>query len=129
MRGSVTGNEAAAEAYQRLFQIVKQTGPGGRAGFLTRHHDIVDACDTKTRQKQAGGLAQAAPGAVADHRPTDLFGRGEAEAELGAGYVPKTSLHHHQTAALGITLCNIKEFTPDTQAFNQMCRYIGVAGD
>ena len=118
-RGDVTGKEAAAEAYQRLFEIVKQTGPCGRASFLTCDKDIVHPRDAKIGKKLAGGLAQAAPGPVTYHGAADLFGGGKSEAEEIARQGATARLHHHQAAAFGVTLCNIKEFVSNAQAFDE----------
>jgi hypothetical protein len=105
--GEVTRKEAAAEAYQRLFDVVKQTWPRGRTGFLTGHHDIVDTCDTKPGQEKPYGLPQAAAGAVSDDRAADLLGRGEADPGRVTRHATAARLNHHQTAAFGVTLCNI----------------------
>jgi hypothetical protein len=123
-RGGVTGNEAAAEAYQRLFQIVKQTGPGGRTGFLTGDKDIVHACDAKTGKKLARGLAKAASRPVADNGTADLLGGGETEADEVARQAATARLNHYEATALGVTLCNIKEFTSNAQAFDKQRRWV-----
>lgn len=110
------GKEAAAEAYQRLFHIVKQTRPWSLGGFLTRDKDVIGAADAKNRQKGACGLAQAAAGPVADDGVPDLLGRGKSGPGFGAGGVPAASLHDDQVPALGITLCDKKKFTPHPEA-------------
>jgi hypothetical protein len=105
--GEVTRKEAAAEAYQRLFDIVKQTWPGGRSGFLTGHNHIVDACDTKPGQEMPDRLPQAAAGAVADDRAADLLGCGKADPGSVTRHATAARLNHDQAAALSVTLCNI----------------------
>lgn len=119
MRGAVAGRKAAAEAYQRNFHIVKQTWPRGRAGFLTGDENVVDAGHSQKRQKDAGGLPQAAAGAVSDHGAADLLGRGKSFACSLARRVTFTCLYDEKLAAFGVTPGHIKEFTPDTQALKR----------
>jgi hypothetical protein len=124
--GEVTRKEAAAEAYQRLFDIVKQTWPRGRTRFLTGNHDIVDACDTKPGQERPYGFPHAATGAVADDGAADLFGRGKADPGRVTRHATAARLNHHQAAAFGITLCNIKKFATNAEAFDDEWRWVGV---
>jgi len=119
LRGTVAGRKAAAEAYQRNFHIVKQTWPRGRAGFLTGDENVVDAGHSQKRQKDAGGLPQAAAGAVSDHGAADLLGRGKPLAGGLARRVTFTCLYDEKLAAFGIPPRRVKEFTPDPQALKR----------
>lgn len=119
MRGAVAGRKAAAEAYQRHFHIVKQTWPRGRAGFLASDENVVGAGHPQKRQKDAGRFPQPAAGAVPDNGPADLLGRGKSLAHGLARRVTFASLNDEKPAAFGITPGDIKEFTPDAQAFER----------
>jgi hypothetical protein len=116
----------AAEAYQRHFHIVKQTGPGGVRGVLTRDEDVIRARNAQMGKKRAGGLAEAAAGAVADDGTADLLRRRKALAGLRAGRVPAAALDHHDLAAFGVTLSHEKEFTPFLEADNLQRRRVAV---
>ena len=119
MRDTVAGRKAAAEAYQRHFHIVKQTWPWGRAGFLTGDKNVVGACHSQKRQKDAGSLAQPTPGPVPDDGAADLLCRGKPFASSLARRVTFTCLYDEKLAAFGVTPGHIKEFTPDTQALKR----------
>jgi hypothetical protein len=116
---SVAGKKAAAEAYQRRFHIVKQTGPSRRRGFLPRDKDVVGPRHSQPRQQLPGGFPEAASGPVADYRPADLLGRGKSLAGRRARLAPAARLDHHETPAVGVTLSHKKEFAADAQALHR----------
>ena len=105
-----------AEAYQRLFHIVKQTRPGRCGGFLTRDKDVVRPAHPVNRQKRPRGFTQATPGAVADDRVADLLGGGEACAGLGPRKGPAAGLDDDQAAPFCKTCGHKQEFAPHTEA-------------
>mgnify|MGYP001191885232 FL=1 len=119
MWGAVAGRKAAAEAYQRHFHIVKQTWPRGRSGVLTGNEDVVGASNSQKRQKDAGSFAQTAASPVADNGAAYLLGRGKAFASSVTRRDAIPALDDQKPAALGITPCNIKKFTPYTQALKR----------
>ena len=119
MWGAVAGRKAAAEAYQRHFHIVKQTWPWGRSGVLTGNENVVGASNSQKRQKDAGSFAQAAASPVADNGAAYLLGRGKAFASSVTRRDAIPALDDQKPAALGITPCNIKKFTPYTQALKR----------
>lgn len=119
MWGAVAGRKAAAEAYQRHFHIVKQTRPRSRPSVLTSDKNIVGASDAQKRQKDAGSLAQAAARPISDNGTAYLLGRGKAFASSVTRRDAIPALDDQKPAALGITPCNIKKFTPYTQALKR----------
>ena len=119
MRCAITCRKAAAEAYQRHFHIVKQTRPRSRGGVLTGDENVVSARDAQKRQKDAGRLAEATAGPVADHRSADLLGRGKSLANSLAVVRAAAALDNQQAAAFGKTARNVQEFAPYPQAFER----------
>jgi hypothetical protein len=97
------------EAYQRAPDIVNQTRQGrlGRAAAGDQH--IVAAGAAQLRQKRAGGLAQAAFGAVAHHGAADLLGCSEAHADQGPLVAAGPHLDDHAALGLGRSARGEKE--------------------
>ena len=117
--------EAAAEAYQRLFHIVKQTGPGGNGGFLPRDKHVVGSADAQGGQKRPGGLAEAAASPVADNGSADLLCRGKSRAGFRPGRPAAAGLDDDQAPSFGVTLCHKKKFTPHLEADDLKRRRVG----
>ena len=82
------------EAYQRAFHIVKQTRPWARRRAVASDQYIVEAGLGELRQKHPGGFTHAPLGAIADHRPPDLTGGGEADSDQGGVVGPISGLQY-----------------------------------
>jgi hypothetical protein len=81
-RGVIACPQAAGEAYQRAFNIVKQASPCARGRVLSRNEHVVGAAEAMQRKQLARGLAQAPARPVAHGGVANLAGGGEAH---GAG--------------------------------------------
>src|SRR5690606_15918431 len=68
------------EAYQRAFEIVKQTRPGARRRTASGDEHIVVSGPAEQRDHRPGGFTHPPLGAVAVDGPADLAGGGEADA-------------------------------------------------
>ena len=126
--GRRLGRKAAAEAYQRDFHIVKQTGPGAVAGVLAGDEDIVDARESQKGQKEPHCLAQAAAGPVADHGSADLAGGGKARPGGGTRLGPAAGLDDQELAAFGDAIRDIKEFAARAQALDRRAGRLDLSG-
>jgi hypothetical protein len=89
------------EAYQRGFDIVKQTPPFARARTAARDEYIVVRRARMKGQDEARGLAQAAFGAVALDGAADLLGGGEAHPDGGVIVGALAHLDEHGPARQG----------------------------
>ena len=69
-------------------------------------------------QKGAGGLTQAALGAVALDGAADLPGGGEAHADVRRTVAPLQPLDHHAAAGLGNAFGGRQELGPPQQTFD-----------
>jgi len=101
-----------AEAYQRLFHIVKQTGPWRGGGFLTRDKDVVRPANAMNRQKRPCRFTQSAPCAVAYDGVADLLGGGKSCTGRGPRRVPAARLEDDQAPPFAKTLGNKQKFAP-----------------
>jgi len=109
--------ETAAEAYQRRFHIVKQTGPRALARLLACNEDIIDARKAQLWQKEADAFAEAAAGAVAGDGVADFAGGGEAHARGFAWFRAPAGLDHQHAAAIRLAVRHEQEFATRPQAF------------
>jgi hypothetical protein len=116
--GAAFDREAAAEAYQRRFHIVKQTGPGRGRRFLAGDKDIVDAGPSQKGKQEARGLPQAAARAVADNGPPDLAGGREPCPGHRARLRPAAGLDDQAAAALGDAFRDKQEFAARPEALD-----------
>jgi hypothetical protein len=73
--------EVGGEAYQRGFDIVKQTPPVPLASSAAGDEHIVATGAAMKGEKQPGGLAQASFGAISLDRAADLLGGGESDPD------------------------------------------------
>ena len=86
---------------QCIVQIVQQVPEVARCGdFRPADQYVIPACAAFKGQDGAGNFAQAALGAVAGHRVSDLFGAGETDADGGAVVVAVARLQHETFGSL-----------------------------
>jgi hypothetical protein len=118
LRRAAFRSEAAAEAYQCGFHIVKQMGPGRRRGLLTGDKNVVDAGLSQKGKKEARGLPQAAAGAVADDCPADLACGRKSSACGRARLGPPAGLHNQEAAAFRDAIRDKKELAARPEALD-----------
>jgi hypothetical protein len=86
------------EAYQRGFNIVKQTPPCPLASSAAGDEHIVATGAAMKGEKQSGGLAKASFGAISLYRAADLLGGGESDPDQRVAVVARAHLHEHRAA-------------------------------
>jgi hypothetical protein len=102
--------DAAPEAYQCGFDIVKQLRPRAVGGLHPGDEDVIDPGKAKTRQEHTDTLAQPAARTVADDGVADFLGGGKAgPGGIARGRAP-ARLHNDVFAPFGRTLCDKQEF-------------------
>ena len=109
------------EAYQRGFDIVKQTAPGTRCRSPPSNQHIVMARPSVKGDQRPGRLAQPALGAVADDCAADLAGGGESDPHQRFAVGPVPGLDDHCAARSRRRLGGGQEVGPLAQAFDGKC--------